>query len=36
MEKKTKLDLIKEGYEAARDNKPEKKYSIGIDKTITA
>lgn len=29
MEKKTKLDLIKEGYEAARDNKPEKKYPIG-------
>jgi hypothetical protein len=28
MEKKTKLDLIKEGYEAARDNKPEKKYPI--------
>jgi hypothetical protein len=29
MEKKTKLDLIKEGYEAARDNKPEKKCPIG-------
>jgi hypothetical protein len=29
MEKKTKLDLIKEGYESARDNKPEKKYPIG-------
>jgi hypothetical protein len=29
MEKKTKLDLIKEGYETARDNKPEKKYPIG-------